>query len=109
MKRHSGGLRCLLLCAQLFWLGARPVQAGRLEDSDGALTGHIEGGSKPGGLLSGLLSGLGKGGGKGVAAAALTAEHLGEGCPPDERPEQCPGWARAGECLRNPTFMRTFW
>jgi hypothetical protein len=84
-----------------------------LEDRNGALIGYTERKPKPAGLLSGLLRGSagsgGVGGGKGVAAAALTTEHLGEGCPSDERPEQCPGWARAGECLRNPVFMRKFW
>jgi hypothetical protein len=42
-------------------------------------------------------------------SAAATVASDSTGCPVDERLEHCPAWAQAGECLRNPVFMRKFW
>lgn len=41
-------------------------------------------------------------------SAAATVASDSTGCPVDERLEHCPAWAQAGECLRNPVFMRKF-
>lgn len=77
--------------------------AGRLEERDVILIGYTEQKRRAaaeaavkqqlGGVAGGVASGT-----VGVALDPL--------CPPDDRPDHCPGWARIGECLRNPVFMR---
>ncbi|KAL4457530.1 hypothetical protein ABPG75_012395 [Micractinium tetrahymenae] len=41
-----------------------------------------------------------------AAAEAAAASSQGEPCPADERPDDCPAWAKQGECLTNPLYMR---